>query len=86
VPKLEVAVANQVGLHARPAANVVKTASAFQSTIQVEKGGRRVSAKSMLALLSLGVRSGDQITFHAEGADADQALAAIARLAAHQFE
>lgn len=86
MPQLAVAVGNQAGLHARPAANLVKTASAYQCRIEVEKEGRRVNAKSMLALLSLGVRSGDQITFHMEGTDADQALVAIAQLAAHQFE
>lgn len=86
MPQLQVAVANSIGLHARPAANLVKTASAFQAAIQVEKGERRVNAKSLLSLLSLGIRSGEAITFHAEGVDAEEALAAIERLAAQQFE
>lgn len=86
MPHLDVAIANAVGLHARPAANLVKIASTFQATVLVEKAGRRVNAKSLLALLSLGVKAGDRITFHADGLDADQAIAAIARLAADQFE
>lgn len=86
MPQLQVAVANSIGLHARPAANLVKTVSAFKAAIQVEKGERRVNAKSLLSLLSLGIRSGEAITFHAEGVDAEEALAAIAQLAAQQFE
>lgn len=86
MPQLHVAVANSIGLHARPAAILVKTASAFKAAILVEKGERRVNAKSLLGLLSLGIRSGEGITFHAEGVDAEEALAAIAQLASQQFE
>lgn len=86
MPELTVAVSNSVGLHARPAANLVKTAIAFDAAIFVQKGQRRASAKSMIGLLALGIRSGETITIQAEGSDAEAALVAIATLAAHAFE
>lgn len=83
--KLEVVVSAPVGLHARPAASLVQTAMAFQSSIYVEKGGRRVNAKSLLSVLSLGVKAGESVAVHADGADEAEALAAIGRLAANNF-
>lgn len=82
---LEVTVLSPVGLHARPAANLVQTAKAFQSEIFVEKSGRKVSAKSLLSVLSLGVKSGERVAIHADGADETEALAAIGQLAANNF-
>jgi phosphocarrier protein len=57
------AIANKIGLHARPAALLVKTAAAFKSDIALIKtDGKTVSAKSMLAVMSAGVKAGDTIT------------------------
>jgi phosphocarrier protein len=83
--QLEVVVQSAVGLHARPAANLVQTALAFQSNIFVEKAGRKVSAKSLLSVLSLGVKAGERVAVHADGADETEALAAIGALAANHF-
>lgn len=83
--QLEVTVTNPAGLHARPAANLVQTAMSFQANIMVEKGGRRVSAKSMLSVLSLGVHQGEQVMIHLDGVDEDEALAAINTLAERNF-
>ena len=82
---LEVTIQTAVGLHARPAANLVQTAKAFQSDITVEKGGRKVNAKSLLSVLSLGVKSGERVAIKAEGSDETAALNAISQLAANDF-
>lgn len=83
--QLAVTVNSPVGLHARPAANLVQTARGFTAEILVEKSGRKVSAKSLLSVLSLGVKAGEQVAFHFDGADETAALAAIGRLAASNF-
>ncbi len=73
-------VRNRVGLHARPAAVFVKTASRFKSTITVcnaTTGSKAVNAKSILLVLSLGVEKGHAITVTASGADEAEAAAAL---------
>lgn len=83
--QLEITVQAAVGLHARPAANLVQTAKAFQSDITLEKAGRKVSAKSLLSVLSLAVKSGERVAFEVSGSDEAAALAAISQLAANDF-
>ncbi len=78
-------VSTTVGLHARPAANLVQTARAFQAEIAVVRGDRRVNAKSLLSVLSLGVKAGERVAVQADGVDEAEALAAIGRLAADHF-
>ena len=73
----EVTVQNQVGLHSRPATFFIQTANEFKSTIWVEKDERRVNAKSLLGVLSLGILGGATIRIMAEGADEQEALVAI---------
>lgn len=85
VQQLEVTVQAAVGLHARPAANLVQTAKAFQSDITVAKGGRKVSAKSLLSVLSLAVKFGERVAIEANGIDEAAALDAISQLAANDF-
>ncbi|HWI60285.1 MAG TPA: HPr family phosphocarrier protein [Symbiobacteriaceae bacterium] len=82
---LEVTVNSAVGLHARPAANLVQTARNFAAEIFLEKGGKKVSAKSLLSVLSLGVKAGERVAIAADGADEAEALAAISKLAANDF-
>ena len=65
------------GLHARPAARFVQTASRFRSTITITHGTREASAKSLLSLLGLALREGSEIALRADGDDADAALAAL---------
>jgi len=76
----EVQVRNKVGLHARPATYFIQKANEYKSTIQVEKDERRVNAKSLLGVLSLGVVSGTEITIIAEGADEQAAVDALCEL------
>jgi phosphotransferase system HPr (HPr) family protein len=84
----KITVTHEVGLHARPAANFVKTASQFQSDIQVsnvtvEKGP--VNAKSVLSVLTLGVEQDFEIELTADGPDEQEALEALTELIQGNF-
>ena len=70
----------QEGLHARPAAQFVKTAKRFSSEILVLKGERQANAKSSLKIMTLGARKGDTLTIRAEGDDAQEAVDALVEL------
>jgi phosphocarrier protein len=76
---------NQVGLHARPATFFIQKANEFKSSIWVEKDERRVNAKSLLGVLSLGIVKGTEITLIAEGPDDKAALEALAALVSSNF-
>ena len=81
----EVIINNQVGLHARPATFFIQKANEFKSSIWVEKEERRVNAKSLLGVLSLGRIKGTAITLIADGADEDAAIATLAELIDSDF-
>jgi phosphotransferase system HPr (HPr) family protein len=66
------------GLHARPAARFVQSASRFASRIVIRHDGREADAKSLIALLGLTIRPQSEIVLEADGPDADAALAALA--------
>ena len=70
----DVKVQNQVGLHARPATFFIQKANEFKSSIWVEKEERRVNAKSLLGVLSLGIVGGTDIRIIADGGDEVQAV------------
>ena len=76
----EVTVRNSVGLHARPATFFIQKANTYQSSIWVEKEDRRVNAKSLLGVLSLGITKGMTITLIADGNDETEALNGLAEL------
>ncbi len=73
----DVMVQNQVGLHARPATFFIQKANEFKSSIWIEKEERRVNAKSLLGILSLGIVGGTQIRIIADGADEQEAVTAL---------
>ena len=75
----EVQVTNQVGLYARPATFFIQKANEFKSTILVEKEERRVNAKSLLGILSLGITKGTTINLIADGPDEETAVEDIAK-------
>ena len=81
----DVAVLNRYGIHARPAALLVKTASRFACEIWLEKNGVKVNAKSIMGLLTLEGNHGAKMKIHATGADAAAALAALAELFEKKF-
>ncbi|MCA1717231.1 MAG: HPr family phosphocarrier protein [Actinobacteria bacterium] len=76
----EATVGPEAGLHARPAAQFVKTAKGFTSEIVVIKGEREANAKSSLKIMTLGAKKGDEIKIRAEGDDAEEAVEALAEL------
>jgi len=76
----DVVVRNKVGLHARPATFFIQKANEFRSTIWVEKEERRVNAKSLLGVLSLGIIGGSSIRIVADGADENEAVNALVAL------
>lgn len=73
----DVTVENQVGLHARPATFFIQKANEFKSSIWVEKQERRVNAKSLLGVLSLGIMGGTDIRIIADGSDEKRLLKAL---------
>ena len=76
----DVTVENQVGLHARPATFFIQKANEFKSSIWVEKEERRVNAKSLLGVLSLGIVGGTTIRVIADGQDEEAAVEALVKL------
>ena len=81
----EVVISNQVGLHARPATFFIQKANEYKASIWVEKDDRRVNAKSLLGVLSLGIVKGTAITIIADGSDEEEAVAALSALIASDF-
>lgn len=81
----EATVNNQVGLHARPATFFIQKANEFKSSIWVEKEERRVNAKSLLGVLSLGIVQGTVIQLIADGPDAEEAVEALVELLSGDF-
>jgi phosphocarrier protein len=85
MPERTVQILNRNGLHARPAAEIVKLAAKFQSEITVVKDDLDVNGKSIMGVMMLAAEHGSSITFRAEGPDADQALDALALLVRNKF-
>ena len=81
----DVTVQNQVGLHARPATFFIQKANEYKATIWVEKEERRVNAKSLLGVLSLGIIGGTAIKIIADGADETDAVEGLAALVESGF-
>lgn len=86
MPEVRLVIRNSVGLHARPAALFVETANAFASDIKVVHNEREVNAKSIISILTLGVKQGAEILVRACGADSEQALQALADLVNRDFQ
>ena len=81
----EITVKNEVGLHARPATYFIQKANEFKSGIWVEKEERRVNAKSLLGVLSLGIVSGTIIRIIADGSDEEAAVDGLVNLVQSGF-
>ncbi len=81
----DVTVENQVGLHARPATFFIQKANEFKSSIWVEKEERRVNAKSLLGVLSLGIMGGTEIRIIADGVDEEEAVNGLVYLVRSGF-
>lgn len=83
--KKDVLVQNQVGLHARPATFFIQKANEFKSSIWVEQDERRVNAKSLLGVLSLGIVGGTSIDIIADGSDEQEAVDSLVALVESGF-
>jgi phosphocarrier protein len=80
-----VKVMNSLGLHARPAAQLVRLASTFQSQIELVKDDMVVNAKSIMGVMMLAAECGSTVQLRASGDDAEQALAALEKLVTDGF-
>ncbi len=81
----DVLVQNQVGLHARPATFFIQKANEYKSSLWIEREERRVNAKSLLGVLSLGIVGGTNIRIIADGADEEAAVDALVALVQSGF-
>jgi phosphocarrier protein len=80
-----VQILNKNGLHARPAAEIVKLAAKYKSEITISRDGTEVNGKSIMGVMMLAAECGASIVLRAQGEDAEQALDAIAALIANKF-
>ena len=80
-----VQILNKNGLHARPAAEIVKLAAKYRSEITISRDGTEVNGKSIMGVMMLAAECGASIVLRAEGEDAEQAVDAIAMLIANKF-
>ncbi|CAH2212684.1 phosphocarrier protein HPr [Tepidibacter aestuarii] len=76
----KVTIKNESGIHARPAALLVKKASEFESKVEIDFNGKKVNAKSIMGIMSLGASKGSEITVITDGSDEDKAVNAVAEL------
>lgn len=81
----EVTINNQGGLHARPATFFIQKANEFKSSIWIEREERRVNAKSLLGVLSLGIVKGTAVNIVADGVDENEAIATLSELIDSDF-
>jgi phosphocarrier protein HPr len=85
MPERTVEILNRNGLHARPAAEVVKTAARFQSHVTIVRDDVEVNGKSIMGVMMLAAECGASITIRVDGPDADEALDALTGLVAGRF-
>jgi phosphocarrier protein len=76
---------NKLGMHARPAALFVRTATAYKSAVTVTKGGTVIDGKSILSLLTLAAPAGSTLVVNAHGDDAEEAVNALEKLVREKF-
>lgn len=72
--KRDVTITNNIGLHARPATFFIQKANSYKSLVWIEKEDRKINAKSLLGVLSLGIAQGMTVTLIADGADETEAV------------
>lgn len=86
MPSAEFTITNKLGVHARPAAQFVKTANSFEAEVVVEKDEEEVDGKSIMGLMMLAAGNGSILKITTEGSDADASLQALGELIARDFE
>ena len=85
MPSVKAEIVNKLGLHARAAAKLTHLAGNYHSDIWISHSGRRVNAKSIMGVMMLAAGQGTSVLIEAEGADAEQAIAALTKLIADKF-
>ncbi len=70
-------VIDPIGLHARPASIITQEANKFKADIKISSNGKEANLKSIMSIMALGVKNGDEITISAKGSDAEKAIAQI---------
>jgi phosphocarrier protein HPr len=85
MPEREVKIVNKLGIHARPAAEIVKTAGKFKCNITIVRDDLEVNAKSIMGVMMLAAEQGATIVLRALGDDADAALDALSAVIANKF-
>ena len=83
--RAEIEISNKLGLHARASAKLTQLAGSFSSEIWIEKGVRRINAKSIMGVMMLAAGKGSLVVVETEGSDEQQALDAILKLIADKF-
>ena len=86
ITRREVEIVNERGLHARASAKFVKLAASFDAEIRVARDGQEVDARSIMGLMMLAAGIGSKVEISAEGADAEEAMAALCDLVANKFD
>lgn len=82
----QVTIHNRAGIHARPAALIVQTASKFSSKVFLKKDHETINAKSIMGIITLGAGYNSELTISAEGPDEENAVETVARLFENRFE
>ena len=85
MPRAEIEITNKLGLHARASAKLTQLAGGFQSEVWMEKGSRRINAKSIMGVMMLAAGKGSQITVETTGSDEQTALESLLKLIADKF-
>jgi phosphocarrier protein HPr len=83
--RAEIEITNKLGLHARASAKLTQLASSFSSEVWMEKGSRRINAKSIMGVMMLAAGKGSTVALETVGADEEQALEALLKLIADKF-
>ncbi|MFT3848709.1 MAG: HPr family phosphocarrier protein [Propionivibrio sp.] len=83
--RAEIEISNKLGLHARASAKLTQIAGSYHSEVWLEKGPRRINAKSIMGVMMLAAGKGSTIVVETEGSDEQQALEAILKLIADKF-
>jgi phosphocarrier protein len=81
----QVTIVNKLGLHARAAAKLVKTASAFAAQVTLDKAGQSVNGKSIMGVMMLAASKGTELTLSTDGEDEQAAMTALVELIADKF-
>lgn len=85
MPSATVTISNKLGLHARASAKLTQLAGKYASSVELERAGRRVNAKSIMGVMMLAAGIGSEVRVYVEGPDADAALEAIVALINDKF-